>query len=267
MTRDGYSSKERGAYRMRFENKVVIVTGAASGMGKASAELFAKEGATVVVVDLPTSPGESVAQAICSLGGSAIFKSADVTDARQVQQMVDEVHHEFGRIDVMYNNAGLPMAFTPIEEVDDAYFERMMAVNVKGVFLGCRAVTPYMKQAGRGVILMTASTAGVRPRPGLNIYAASKGAVIALTKSLALELAPYGIRVNAINPVATDTPMLNQFIGKRDIEQGRENFLKTIPLGRLAQPIDIAQAALFLASDAASMITGVDLEVDGGRCV
>jgi 3-oxoacyl-[acyl-carrier protein] reductase len=252
---------------MRLENQVAIITGAASGMGKATAELFASEGATVIVADLPTSPGDSVVADIVGNGGKAKFIPVDVTDPAQVQALVDTVVREFGQVDIMYNNAGLPMSFTPIEEVSDAYYEKMMAVNVKGVFLGCRAVAPYMKQRRKGVILSTASTSGVRPRPGLNVYAASKGAVIALTKSLALELAPFGIRVNCINPVATDTPMLNQFIGDADVEAGRENFLKTIPLGRLAQPMDIAQAALFLASDAASMITGVDLEVDGGRCV
>jgi 3-oxoacyl-[acyl-carrier protein] reductase len=252
---------------MRLQNQVAIITGAASGMGKATAELFAAEGAAVIVADLPGSAGDSVAADIVQSGGQAKFIPVDVTDPNQVENLVETVVREFGQVDIMYNNAGLPMKFTPIEEVSDAYYERMMAVNVKGVFLGCRAVAPHMKKRRKGVILSTASTSGVRPRPGLNVYAASKGAVIALTKSLALELAPYGIRVNCINPVATDTPMLNEFIGDGDIEAGRANFLKSIPLGRLAQPLDIAQAALFLATDAASMITGVALEVDGGRCV
>ncbi|QSO51527.1 SDR family oxidoreductase [Alicyclobacillus curvatus] len=252
---------------MRLQDKVAIITGAASGMGKATAELFAKEGAIVTVADLPSSPGEQVAAQITASGGKAVFVPVDVTDAGQVEGMVQRVVESFGTIDVLYNNAGLPMAFTPIEEVSDAYYDKMMAVNLKGVFLGSRMVVPVMKKAGHGVILNTASTAGVRPRPGLNVYAASKGGVIALTKSLALELAPYGIRVNAINPVATDTPMLNKFIGSGDIEEGREKFLSTIPMGRLAQPMDIAQAALFLASEDASLITGVHLEVDGGRCV
>ncbi|SFU51905.1 glucose 1-dehydrogenase [Alicyclobacillus macrosporangiidus] len=252
---------------MRLKDKVAIITGAASGIGKGTAELFAQEGAAVVVADLPASPGEEVAAAIRAAGGRAEFAPVDVTDAAQVQAMVDGVAARYGRIDVIYNNAGLPQAFTPIEEVTDEYFERLMAVNVKGVFLGSRAVVPHMKRQGSGVILATASTAGVRPRPGLNVYSATKGAVIAFTKALALELAPFGIRVNAINPVATDTPMLPGFIGGGDAEAGRQNFLKTIPLGRLAQPLDIARAALFLASEEASLITGVDLEVDGGRCV
>jgi 3-oxoacyl-[acyl-carrier protein] reductase len=252
---------------MKLQNQVAIITGAASGMGKATAELFAAEGAAVIVADLPASAGESVAADIVQSGGQAKFIPVDVTDPNQVENLVETVVREYGQVDILYNNAGLPMKFKPIEEVSDAYYERMMAVNVKGVFLGCRAVAPHMKKRRKGVILSTASTSGVRPRPGLNVYAASKGAVIALTKSLALELAPYGIRVNCINPVATDTPMLNEFIGDGDIEAGRAAFLKSIPLGRLAQPLDIAQAALFLASDAASMITGVALEVDGGRCV
>ncbi|MCL6516846.1 glucose 1-dehydrogenase [Alicyclobacillus sp.] len=252
---------------MRLQDKVAIITGAASGIGKGTAELFAEEGAVVVVADLPTSRGEEVAAAIRERGGRAEFAAVDVTDAAQVQALVDGVASRYGRIDILYNNAGLPQAFTPIEEVTEAYFERLIAVNVKGVFLGSRAAVPYMKKQGNGVILATASTAGVRPRPGLNVYSATKGAVIAFTKALALELAPFGIRVNAINPVATDTPMLPGFIGDQDLETGRQNFLRTIPMGRFAQPIDIARAALFLASDEASLITGVDLEVDGGRCV
>lgn len=252
---------------MRLQDKVAIITGAASGMGKATAELFSQEGAAVVIADLPTSAGEQVAAGITAAGGKAVFVAVDVTNAEQVEHMVETTVDTFGTIDILHNNAGLPMAFTPIEDVTDAYYDKMMAVNLKGVFLGSQSVVPIMKQAGHGVILNTASTAGVRPRPGLNIYAASKGGVIAFTKSLALELAPFGIRVNAINPVATDTPMLNQFIGSGDVAEGREKFLSTIPMGRLAQPMDIAQAALFLASDEASLITGVDLEVDGGRCV
>lgn len=159
----------------------------------------------------------------------------------------------------MYNNAGIAMPLSNIEEVDEALYEKMMSINMKGVFLGTKAVAPYMKKAGKGVILSTASTAAVRPRAGLNIYSASKGAVVSFSKSVALELAPYGIRVNCINPSATNTPMLE--------EEHLKVFIKTMPLGKIAEPLDIAQAALFLASDYASMVTGVDFNVDGGRSV
>jgi 3-oxoacyl-[acyl-carrier protein] reductase len=251
----------------RLKGKVAVVTGAASGMGKASAELFARHGAAIVVADRDGDGAERVAAVIRDSGGIAMAVQADVTLENDVRAMVKTAVHQYGRIDVLFNNAGVPMPFTPVEEVRLEDWERIMDVNVKGVFLGCREVVPYMKQQGSGVILNTASTAGIRPRPGLNAYCTSKGAVIALTKSLALELAPWHIRVNCLNPVATDTPMLNQFIGDADIEAGRQRFLETVPLGRLAQPDDIAHAALFLASDEADLITGVALEVDGGRCV
>lgn len=251
----------------RLQDKVAVITGAASGMGKASAELFARHGAAVVVADRDGEGAERVASAIREVGGTATAVRADVTREEDVRAMIETAVNRFGRVDVLFNNAGVPMPFTPVEEVRPEDWDRIMDVNVKGVFLGCRAVVPYMKRQGGGVILNTASTAGIRPRPGLNAYCASKGAVIALTKSLALELAPWRIRVNCLNPVATDTPMLNQFIGDADIEAGRQKFLETVPLGRLAQPQDIAWAALFLASDEADLITGVALEVDGGRCV
>lgn len=256
-----------GEAMLRLAGKTAVITGAASGMGRAGAELFARHGAAVVVADLDGEGAERVAEAIREVGGRATAVRVDVTREEDARLMVETAVREFGRIDVLFNNAGIPMPFTPVEEVRLEDWQRIMDVNVKGVFLGCRAAVPHMKRQGGGVILSTASTAGIRPRPGLNAYCASKGAVIALTKSLALELAPWKIRVNCINPVATDTPMLNQFIGGGDLEEGRRRFLETVPLGRLAQPEDIARAALFLASDEADLITGVALEVDGGRCV
>ena len=182
--------------------------------------------------------------------------------------MVKTAVDKFGRLDVLYNNAGLPQSFTPFEDSTDELFDRIFNVNVKGVFFGCRAAIPQMKAQGGGVILNTASTAGIRPRPGLAVYAASKGAVITMTKALAIELAPFRIRVVSINPVATDTPMLPSFIGVEqgvDEAEGRRRFISTIPWGRLNKPEDIARAAVFLASADAEMVTGTAFEVDGGR--
>ena len=174
----------------------------------------------------------------------------------------------WGRLDILFNNAGVPQAPTPVENLDEATFDKIMAVNVRGVYLGCRYAVPVMKKQGGGVILNTASTAAIRPRPGLNAYGASKGAVIAWTKALALELAPSKIRVVAIAPVATDTPMLPTFMGKTAVDdKGREAMVRTIPLGRLNTPEDLARAALFAASDDAQMLTGTCLEIDGGRCI
>ncbi len=179
--------------------------------------------------------------------------------------MVKPAVDRFGRLDVLFNNAGLPQAFGQFEDSTDDLFDRIMNVNVKGVFLGCRAAIPLMKAQGGGVILNTASTAGIRPRPGLAVYNASKAAVISLTKTLALELAPHHIRVVSICPVATDTPMLPGFIGAADEAEARKRFVATIPWGRLNLPEDIARAAVFLASPEAEMVTGTAFEVDGGR--
>ncbi|MCC6174680.1 MAG: SDR family oxidoreductase [Chloroflexi bacterium] len=250
---------------MRLTDKVACITGAGSGIGRATAELFAQEGAKVAVVDLSQDTGEQVVEAIREAGGEAFFQRADVSDAADVRRALDGTVERFGRIDVLYNNAGIPMGFTPIEEVDDDFFDKMMAVNVRSVHLGCKYVVPHMKRQGGGVILNTASTAGIRPRPGLSAYAGSKGAVIAMTKALALELAPFRIRVVSINPVATDTPMLPGFFGQMDPKEARERFIASVPLGRLNTPVDIAQAVLYLASDEAFMVTGTAFEIDGGR--
>jgi 3-oxoacyl-[acyl-carrier protein] reductase len=250
---------------MRLEGKVALITGAGSGIGRATAELFAKEGAKVAVVDLSPETGEQTVEAIREDGGDSIFIRADVSNADDVANMIGRTVQEWGRIDVLYNNAGIPMGATPIDEVDDDFFDKTMAVNVRSVHLGVKHVVPHMKQQGGGVILNTASTAGIRPRPNMSAYAASKGAVIALTKALALELAPFKIRVVSINPVATETPMLTSFFGAADPEEARARFLATVPLGRLNKPEDIANAALYLASDDAYMVTGTAFEIDGGR--
>jgi 3-oxoacyl-[acyl-carrier protein] reductase len=250
----------------RLEGLVSVITGAGSGIGRASALAFAAEGACVVAADLNLSSAEETAHTISSSGGAALAVEVDVTAASDVEGMVQAAIQQFGRIDVLFNNAGLPQAAAPAEETTDELFERIMAVNVRGVFNGCRAAIPHMKAQGGGIILNTASTAGIRPRPGLAVYNASKAAVISLTKTLALELAPHHIRVVSICPVATDTPMLPTFLGA-DAAEGRQRFIATIPWGRLNRPEDIARAAVFLASADAEMVTGTAFEVDGGRDV
>jgi 3-oxoacyl-[acyl-carrier protein] reductase len=250
----------------RLENLVSVVTGAGSGIGRASAVAFAAEGACVVAADLNGDAAGATVEEIRAAGGSAEASQVDVTSGPDVERMVQQAVDRFGRLDVLFNNAGIPQQFTLLEDSDDDLFERIMSVNVKGVVNGCRAAIPRMKAQGGGVILNTASTAGIRPRPGLAIYSASKAAVISLTKTLALELAPHHIRVVSICPVATDTPMLPTFLGANAAE-GRERFIATIPWGRLNRPEDIARAAVFLASSDAEMVTGTAFEVDGGRDV
>jgi 3-oxoacyl-[acyl-carrier protein] reductase len=248
---------------MRLANKVAIVTGAASGFGKAIAETFAREGAKVVVADINGQGARDVAQGI---GASATHVGVDVSKRAEVEAMVGEALKTFGGLDIMVNNAGTTHRSQPMLDVTEAEFDRIFAVNVKSVYLAALASVPAMEKRGGGVIINTASTAGVRPRPGLTWYNASKGAVITMTKSMAAELAPKKIRVCAINPVAGETPLLAEFMGA-DTPENRARFIATIPLGRLSVPADIANAALFLASPESSMITGVALEVDGGRCV
>ena len=250
---------------MRLPNKVALITGAGSGIGRATAALFAREGAKVALVDLNEQAARETLGTIQSAGGEAIVVQADVSNGADVKRAIDTCVETFGRIDVLYNNAGIAMRRTPIEEIDDALFDRIIAVNVRSVHLGAKHAVPHMKRQGGGVILNTGSTAGIRPRVGASSYAASKGAVIAITKALALELAPHKIRVVSINPVATDTPMLPSFFGQGDPVETRAKFLSTIPLGRFNTPEDIAHAALYLASDDAYMVTGTAFEIDGGR--
>ena len=248
---------------MRLANKVAVVTGAASGFGKAIAETFAREGARVVVADINGQGAREVAQGI---GAAAAHVAVDVSKRAEVEAMVGEAVKAFGGLDIMVNNAGTTHRNQPMLDVSEAEFDRIFAVNVKSVYLAALACVPEMEKRGGGVIINTASTAGVRPRPGLTWYNASKGAVITMTKSMAAELAPRKIRVCAINPVAGETPLLAEFMGS-DTPENRARFVATIPLGRLSLPADVANAALFLASPESSMITGVALEVDGGRCV
>jgi 3-oxoacyl-[acyl-carrier protein] reductase len=244
---------------------VSVITGAGSGIGRAAALAFAQEGACVLAADLNATSARETVEHIHSSGGAAEAFQVDVTSFEAVARMLQHAVDRFGRLDVLFNNAGLPQPFTLLEDSSDELFERIFSVNVKGVVNGCRAAIPHLRRQGGGVILNTASTAGIRPRPGLAIYNASKAAVISLTKTLALELAPHRIRVVSICPVATDTPMLPTFLGTGDQTEARQRFIATIPWGRLNRPEDIARAAVFLASADAEMVTGTAFEVDGGR--
>lgn len=252
---------------MRLENKVAIVTGAASGFGEAIARRFAQEGACVIVSDVNDNAGRPVTDAINEAGGTASYVHADVTDADDVAGMVAEAEGAYGGLDILVNNAGYPQRNQPMLEVSEEQFDRIFAVNVKSLYLAAQHGVPALRRRGGGVILNTASTAGISPRPGLAWYNGSKGAAITLTKSMAVELAPDKIRVNALCPVAAETPMLDEFLGGTRTQEAYDRFVSTVPLGRLAVPQDIANAALFLASDEAEFLTGVCLEVDGGRTI
>ncbi len=248
---------------MKLEGKVAIVTGAASGFGRAIAELYAREGAKVCVSDIN---GEGARAVAGGLGEAAIHVPADVAKREDVANMVAETVKAFGGVDIMVNNAGYTHTNQPMLDVSEEQFDRIFAVNVKAIFLAAKAVVPELERRGGGSIITTASTAGVRPRPGLVWYNSSKGAAITMTKAMAIELAPKNIRVNAINPVAGDTPMLADFMGE-DTPELRAKFVSTIPLGRLSLPQDIANVALFLADPASEFLTGLAIEVDGGRCI
>lgn len=248
-----------------LDGKVTIVTGAASGIGRAAAERFAQLGARVLVADLDVEGAEAAAREIADGGGDASAITVDVTSAHDAEAMVQAARERYGRLDVLHANAGLATPPRPAEATDEADFDRIMAVNVRGVWLCARAAAPAMREAGGGSIVVTASIMGVRARPGFCAYAPSKAAAIHLARTLALELAPDGIRVNCVAPVATETPMLTEFVGDQPLDAGREAFVAGIPLGRLARPGDVAAAAAFLASDAAEFITGAVVPVDGGR--
>jgi 3-oxoacyl-[acyl-carrier protein] reductase len=253
---------------MKLKDRVAIVTGGGSGIGEASAVAFAAEGARVLVVDLDEGHAKRTVEQIEKAGGKAVALRGDVTRAADNQATVERATALWGRLDIMFANAGVPQWKTDVEDVDEETFDRIMAVNVKGVFLAAKYAMPVMKRQRRGVFMVTASTAAIRPRPGGQVYAASKGAVVTFTKGLALEGAPYGVRVVAIAPVATFTPMLATFMNKVEVdEEGLRQYIATVPLGRLNQPEDLARTAVFLASDDAAMITGSCVEVDGGRCI
>lgn len=247
----------------RLKDKVAIVTGGASGFGEGMARRFAEEGASVVVADLNIKGAQRVAE---DIGDAAVAVQTDVSLASDIQTMVDLATAKFGRLDIMVNNAGYTHRNGDMLEVDEETFDLITAVNMKALYHAARAVVPIMEKQGGGTILTTASTAGLRPRPGLTWYNASKGWAITATKSMAVELAPKKIRVNCICPVAGETGMLAQFMGE-DTPEKRALFRASVPLGRLSTPLDIANAALWLVSEEAEFITGVALEVDGGRCI
>lgn len=246
---------------MRLEGKTAIVTGAGSGFGAGIARIFAREGATVMVADINAAAALAIADEI---GG--IAQTVDVANGASVAAMATAARAAWGRIDILVNNAGITHLPKAMEDVTEEEFDRVLAVNAKSVYLTAREIVPGMKAARTGAILNIASTAGLSPRPRLNWYNASKGWMITATKTMAVELAPAGVRVNALCPVAGETPLLASFMGE-DTPEMRAKFLSTIPLGRFSTPQDMGEAATFLCSDAAAMITGVALEVDGGRCI
>ena len=250
---------------MRLKDKVAIVTGAGSGFGAGIARRFAAEGARVLLNDIDAAGGERVA---AELGGSAKFVQGDVTRSADWERAVQAATAAFGRLDIVVNNAGWTHRNKPYLEVSEAEFDKVYAVNVKSVFLCAHHAVPAFRRSGGGCIVNVASTAGVRPRPGLTVYNSSKGAVILMSKSMAAEFGPDRIRVNCVNPVfSPDTGLSAEFAGGALTDEAKKRFLSTIPLGRFSTPLDIANACLYLASDEASMVSGVCLEVDGARCV
>jgi len=253
---------------MRFENKAVVVTGAGSGFGEAIATRFAREGARVVLADVNEANGQRVTSAIVKEGGAARFVRTDVSRSAEVKAMIDEAVSAFGGLDVLVNNAGFSHRTMPMWELPEEDYERVFATNVRGVYLGCKYAVPVMKARGGGVIVNTASIGAVAPRPGVTAYNATKGAVVTMTRGLAIEVAPFGIRVNAVNPVAAETGFMKGAVGvDRLPDEFRKQLVSTIPLGRLTEPRDVAAAVLFLASADAEFLTGVCLAVDGGRSI
>ena len=252
---------------MRLQDKVAIVTGAASGFGAGIARKFVAEGARVIVADLNL---QAALDLVAQLGTAARALRVDVSQAADVRTMFEAAEHHFGPLDILVNNAGMGHVPQPLEGLPEDDFDRIVAVNMKSIYLAMREAAPRFKarkkEGIKGVVLNIASTAGVSPRPRLAWYNASKGWVITATRACAVELAPFGIRVNALNPVAGETPLLATFMGE-DTPEMRAKFLSTIPLGRFSTPEDLGNAACFLCSDEASMLTGVCMEVDGGRCI
>ncbi|MEM5273808.1 SDR family oxidoreductase [Cupriavidus taiwanensis] len=252
---------------MRLANKVAIVTGGGSGFGEGIAHTFAREGANVVVADLREDAAERVAAAIRDAGGRARAVRADVSREADTEAMREAALATFGDVHIVVNNAGTTHRNKPVLEVTEDEFDRVYAVNVKSIYWSARTFIPHFRRRGGGVFVNIASTAGIRPRPGLVWYNGSKGAVITASKAMAAELGPDNIRVNCVNPVIGATALLEEFMGMPDTPENRARFLATIPMGRMSTPQDVANACLYLASDEAAFITGTCIEVDGGRCV
>ncbi len=252
---------------MRLPNQVALVTGGGSGFGAAICHAYAAQGAKLAVADLDVTKGEAVAAALRAAGTDAFFHRADVSLNADMAALVAATLQRFGRLDIMVNNAGISHANQPMLNVSEAEFDRIYAVNVKSLYLAAVHGVPVFRRQGGGCFINIGSTAAVRPRPGLTWYNGSKGAVVMITKSWAVELAPDRIRANAINPSIADTPLLTTFMGAADTPENRARFTASIPLGRLGRATDVANAAVFFADPASEFITGTCLEVDGGRCI
>jgi len=251
----------------RLQGLVAVVTGAASGFGECICQEYAKLGAKIVVADLDEAKANVVANDLLARGHEAVASPVDVADSAAMKALVEAAVKKFGGINVWVNNAGMSHLNRPMLEVDEAFFDRLYQVNVKSIYLSAIHCVPVFRKQGGGCFINIGSTAAVRPRPGLSWYNGSKGAVTLLTKSLAVELAPDNIRANAINPAIADTPLLTTFMGREDTPENRKQFLSSIPLGRLCLPRDVANAAVFFADPASDFVTGVCMEVDGGRCI
>ena len=249
---------------MRLQGKTAMVTGGASGFGRGIAETFGREGANVVILDLNQAGAQEVAS---SISNHALAIEGDVTKKSDIERAVAQTVEQFGRLDIVVNNAGWTHVNQPMLEVDEDEFDRVFNINVKSIYLMTHAVVPLMRSQGGGVMINIGSTAGIRPRPGLTWYNGSKGAVNLMSRSMAVELAPDRIRVNAVAPVMGESAMLERFMGLPDTPENRAKFVAGIPLGRMSKPSDVANACLYLASDEAEFITGGVLEVDGGRTI